>query len=297
MSDTVLGSLFGLSCAVVWSLTVLLFKGVTEKISPNIFNFTKNFIALIFLTLTILIFDRGRIESVGTLPFFYLFVSGFVGLGFADSLFLYCLKKVGAGWMAIVETAYTPFVFLFSLVLLAESISIREAVGVIIIIGALLMINLESNSDKSFADKDFAVGIAAGILSLLLVAFGVVLTKVALAEVSLFYAVEIRLIGGVLGTAMLLLLRRPHLAREIQEIKNFPSKSKLIAISLFGTYLTLLLWIGGFKYQKATITAVLNQTSTVFTLFASVIFLKEKLTKTKVVVSVLAFIGVIITIS
>lgn len=296
MSDSLIGSIFGLSCAVIWSLTVILYKGVSERLSPNIFNFTKNSIAFILLAITILVINGPELEKISSKDFYYLFISGFIGLGAADSLFLYCLKKIGAGWMAIVETAYTPFVFIFSYFLLSEDISAKEATGVFIIVGSLLLISLEERRGILVSRSDFLKGIAAGVASLALVAFGVVLTKVSLANVSLLYAVELRLLGGVLACIFLLLLRPSKLKIEFNQLTNYPSKTKLIAISIFGTYLTLILWVGGFKYQKATIVAVLNQTSTLFTLLASIVFLKEQLTPLKLLVACLAISGVIITI-
>ena len=44
--------------------------------------------------------------------------------------------------IAVVETAYTPFVFLFSLLLLGERIGLREGVGVVVIVSALVFSSL-----------------------------------------------------------------------------------------------------------------------------------------------------------
>lgn len=296
MDESLLGSLFGLSCAVVWSITVLLFKNVTRSLNPNMFNLIKNTIALMALAFTILVLDGQFFFRVARQDFLNLFFSGLIGLGIADLLFLYCLKKVGAGWTAVVETSYTPFVFLFSLVLLSESISQQEAFGAVIIVGALFFVSFEKSFDKNVSKTDFGLGIAAGIASLFLVAFGVVLTKLSLDSVPLLHAVEIRLLGGVIMPLVILLARPNRIKKDLMQVLEYPNKAKLFWISMVGTYLTLILWVAGFKFQKATITAVLNQTSTVFTLIASAMIFKEKITRTKLWISGLAIIGVIITI-
>ena len=94
MDESLLGSLFGLSCAVVWSITVLLFKNVTRSLSPNMFNLIKNTIALMALAFTILVLDGQFFFRVARQDFLNLFFSGLIGLGIADLLFLYCLKKL-----------------------------------------------------------------------------------------------------------------------------------------------------------------------------------------------------------
>lgn len=295
MSEENLGSLFAISCAVIWSLTVILYKGVTNHLGANAFNLVKNTIALVLLTLTIFLVGDYSFKAITAYDFWLLFASGVIGLGFADALFLTCLKKVGAGWMAIVETAYTPFVFILAFSFLGESITWNELIGMSVIIVSLLFMNFGLKLKRTDDYAEFRQGILAGILSLFLVAGGVVMTKYSLGRVSLLYAVEIRLLGGVLACLVILFCRK-NWRLQLKDIALYPSRSQLFWISVIGTYLTLILWVAGFKYQKASIVAVLNQTSTIFTLFASVIFLKESLSKRKLIAGVCAFCGVVVTV-
>jgi len=52
-------------------------------------------------------------------------------------------------------------------------------------------------------------------------------------------------------------------------------------VLFFGSYLSLLCWLAGFKYAQAGIAALLNQTSTVLIVLLAAIVLKQPLTKVK----------------
>jgi drug/metabolite transporter (DMT)-like permease len=61
--------------------------------------------------------------------------------------------------------------------------------------------------------------------------------------------------------------------------------------TLFGSYLSLMAWLAGFKYSQAGVAALLNQTSTVLIVLLAAVFLKERLTRVKLVAVALAFTG------
>jgi drug/metabolite transporter (DMT)-like permease len=68
----------------------------------------------------------------------------------------------------------------------------------------------------------------------------------------------------------------------------------MVPATVLGSYLSLMLWIGGMKYTLASIAAILNQSSTVFILILSVILLHERLTKRKIAATLLALAGVLL---
>ena len=66
--------------------------------------------------------------------------------------------------------------------------------------------------------------------------------------------------------------------------------------TFFGSYLSLLCWLGGFKYSQAGISALLNQTSTVLIILLAAIVLKEPLTRVKLLAVGMAFAGAAIVL-
>jgi drug/metabolite transporter (DMT)-like permease len=66
--------------------------------------------------------------------------------------------------------------------------------------------------------------------------------------------------------------------------------------SLFGTYISMMLWLAGYKYTAASIAAVLNELAAVFILLLAVIFLRESVRPRQVAGIVLALCGVVLVV-
>ena len=68
----------------------------------------------------------------------------------------------------------------------------------------------------------------------------------------------------------------------------------LLGGSFFGTYLSVILWLAGFKYTLAGRAAIYNQLSTVLISIMAVYFLKDTLTLKKKIGIFVSFVGAII---
>ena len=64
--------------------------------------------------------------------------------------------------------------------------------------------------------------------------------------------------------------------------------------SFFGTYLSVILWLAGYKYTLAGRAAIYNQLSTILISIMAVLFLKEEMTRKKKIGILLSFFGAII---
>jgi drug/metabolite transporter (DMT)-like permease len=105
------------------------------------------------------------------------------------------------------------------------------------------------------------------------------------------WAIEIRLIGAAVSLFVMLgfCRRRREVVRSIMEAKGW---KYTIPGSFLGTYIALMFWIGGMKYAPASIASALNQTSNIFIFVFAAVFLKESITRYKIIGMVLAVIGV-----
>ena len=66
----------------------------------------------------------------------------------------------------------------------------------------------------------------------------------------------------------------------------------LVGSSVFATYLGISFWIIGMGLTQASTASILNQTATIFILICARIFLKEPLTKRRVLAILIAMSGV-----
>jgi drug/metabolite transporter (DMT)-like permease len=67
----------------------------------------------------------------------------------------------------------------------------------------------------------------------------------------------------------------------------------MIIGSFLGSYLAMIVWLGGMKYTQVSTASALNQTTNIFIFIFAAIFLKEKITKQKTIGIVLAIVGAV----
>jgi drug/metabolite transporter (DMT)-like permease len=232
-----------------------------------------------------------HLPEIAAPDFARLFLSGFLGLGVADTLVFTSLNVLGAGVMAIVECLYSPFVILFSLLWLGETLSPTQELGCALVVSAVFMASITVNVQGA-PRRDVRRGVAIGITAIVLIAAGVVIAKPALGRTPLLWAIESRYFGGLLGV----LGFRPFLKGKLG--KAIPQLAPKEWFAVFGSavagYFQMILWLGGMKYAQASIAAVLNQTATIFTILLAALILHEPLTRVRIGAATLAMAGVVI---
>ena len=65
---------------------------------------------------------------------------------------------------------------------------------------------------------------------------------------------------------------------------------RLLVAALLGQGLSMVLWLGGYKFTSASVAAILNESASVFVVVLAALWLREPLGKR-------AFIGVVLTFS
>jgi len=288
-----IGELFALTCALLWASAVVLYKYVGESLSANTLNFVKNTLALCLLLPTALIIEGLTFPQLSLMEWIVLALSGYAGIAVADTLFLIALRNLGAGRMAIVMSLYSPFVVMLSIVFLGERLALWQWLGFAMVLSGILVVIYQR--DYLTVDRQLllkGVGIAIG--SIFLTASGVVAMKPILANDGFFWMVSLRMLAGLLGMCLYLLIRGQVRQTIVEVTQGQHRWAAIIAGSVFGSYLALLFWLAGFKYTDASIASVLNETANIFIVLLAWVFLKESLTKRKALGIALTFIGVII---
>src|SRR5262249_30942058 len=116
----------------------------------------------------------------------------------ADTLVFTSLNVLGAGVMAIVECMYSPFVILFSIIFLGETLTRIQELGCALVIAAVFMASVTVNV-RGVPQRDVRRGIGIGVTAILLIAAGVVIAKPALGHTPLLWAIQTRYLGGLVG--------------------------------------------------------------------------------------------------
>jgi drug/metabolite transporter (DMT)-like permease len=284
-----LGEILALASAVAWAIAVVLFRVSGRRIQPIGLNLAKNILALVLILPTLLVLGEPLLPAVplGTLGL--LLASGVLGIAISDTLFFYALNRLGASLTAIVDCFYSPFVIAMSFFMLGERLAPVQLLGAGLVVSAVLTLSKEGKIEK-LASRDLVMGVIYGILAMFFVAVGIVMVKPVLGTVSVFWATFVRIAGGAVALAVLVpfLRSRRAILAPLLDRRNWKA---LLPASFFGSYLSLILWMGGMKYAKASVASVLNQLNTIFIVIIAAIFLKERLTGWKLLAVALAFIG------
>jgi len=287
------GAAIAILCAFTWSVSIILFKKSGDQIHPILLNLCKNLLALILIIPTTLLIDGMALPHIAPTDLALLLASGFVGIGLSDAMVLRALSVIGASRIAIVECTYAPFVIFLSVTLLGEAFTMTRLVGILLVIAALLCVSFSGTRDETISRARLAAGFRWGILGLFSMAAGIVLIKPLFDRVPLFWIIGIRLGSGVVASTLvfLALRRKRDLLADLVQAER---KALIFAACFLSTYIAMILWVAGYKYNDATIAAVLNQMSTFFTVILAALVLKERLTPAKVAGTVLAVGGVLV---
>jgi len=290
-----LGQMLALGSALAWAVAVVLFRVSGRRIHPIGLNLGKNVLAMVLLVPTLLVLGESFASPVPASSVILLLVSGVLGIGVSDTLFFHALNRLGASLTAIVDCFYSPFVIALSFVMLGERLTLVQLAGAGLVVSAVLTLSKEGKIER-IDRRDLVAGIVYGILAMFFVALGIVMVKPILDDVSVFWATFVRLAGGTMSLAVLVPFLRDRRA-VLAPLLDRRNWRVLVPAAFFGSYLSLILWIGGMKYAQASVAAILNQLNTFFIVILAAIFLKERLTGWKILAVALAFVGAFLAAS
>ncbi len=296
LGPDLVGRVSALSAAMTWAVALVLFKKSGETVHPIGMNLFKNIIGTSLLAVTLVLLGESW-STLGRYPvedIYLLIISGFLGLALADTLFFYSLNLVGVSLFAIVDCTYSPIVLLVSWLLIAEKLTLVHSLGGLLILGGLLVATRHPPpADRT--RRQIIAGVLLGVLSIALMAVGIVIAKPVLETdgFPLVWATTIRLMAGTAALAAIA-AASPLRRRILSAFRPAPVWGYSVPGSVFGGYLAMTFWVGGFKYTSATIAAVLNQTSAIFAIILAAIFLKERITPRKAVAIGMAICGVVL---
>ncbi len=248
-----------LSCAVCWALAVVLFRRI-GPVDPRALNLFKNVLASLLLLITMAVTGQGFAHSRSPEDWVRLIGSGVVGLTIADTLFFAGLQRVGASVAAVTDCVYSPTVLVLSALLLGESLRAGLLLGAPLVVLGLLLVAWQSPKALLRVDRG---GVGLCLAGVVTTAMAVVIAKPALNRSDLIEATTVRLLAGA---AALVLWdgAAGTLTRGLSLLRPQPLWRVAIPATVVGTYLSMLLWLGGIKYTTASRAALLNQMGMVF---------------------------------
>jgi drug/metabolite transporter (DMT)-like permease len=284
------GEVIALLCALTWATAVILFKKSGEAVHPIGLNLFKDVLAAALFLPTIWLTGGQLLRDVPMAEYGLLLLSGAIGIGLADTVYFMSLNALGAGLMSIIGCLYSPFIITLSMLWLDESLTWWQLVGASAIVSAVL-ISTRRNHGVKLDRRTLIKGVALGVLAQAANACGIVMIKPLLDRSPLLWVTEVRLIGGVTVLLVVLMLHRSR-GQILRSIRARQRWVYTLTGSFVGGYLAMVSWLAGMKYTLASIASALNQTSSIFMFIFAAIFLKEPVTKQRLIGIALAVAGV-----
>ncbi|MBY6205239.1 DMT family transporter [Halomonas denitrificans] len=290
-----MGEFFSVACAAVWAMAVVLFRRSGETLPAFELNLFKNLLGVALLIPTVLLTEGLTLPTYSAAEWGLVAVSGVIGIAIADTWYLRALNLMGAARTGVTASLYSPFVILLSILFLGETLAPWQMAGFVLVLAGILLVTWRTNRmDVSL--RALRLGVAFGAGSVLLMATGVVMVKPVLEGDDFFWTVLLRLAAGTV--AMLALVAATGSAGRVMARYREPQPWRTIVVASFlGTYLSMILWLAGYRLTDASVASVLNETAAAFIVLFSWWVLKEELSPRRIFGVLLTFAGVSVIVS
>jgi len=287
ISGNIIGIAAALGSAASWSVGALLFSRLGESLSSFAMMLVKGGISIVLLGFLAVLL--GGYSEIGAQAYFYLALSGLLGIALADTFFFSALKEIGPRALVLLMTIGQVFTVILAVILLGERLPLNGWIGIAMIISGITIGMLSGASGKG---RSSSKGIVFGLISVISMSVSVILVKKGLEGTPTVYATFIRMLAGTLGMFLMGIVT----GRLKTWVTPFRDRSLIwkfflaVCVITFGGF-----WLSivAFKYTSVAVANSLISTEPIFIIPLSVIFLKEKLTSRAVAGAVIATAGVI----
>ena len=287
-----LGEFLSLSCAMLWAFAVIFYKRAGDHFNAYEMNLFKSTFVLILMLPTVLITEGFAIPQFSMNQFGLIFISGFVGIMLADMFYLRALQLIGASLTGITGSLYSPFVVGLSLLFLGEVLQFWQYIGMILVLLGVVLVGYRKKSINS--DHPPIKGFIYAALAVFFTALGIVVIKPVSQDLPFFWIILIRSFGGFITMYLYGFLCNKSLS--ILHVINAKGGRWLILGAFIGQYLSMMVWVAGYKYTTASVASILNETASIFILILSWLMLGEKLTRRKCFGVLITVTGVIMVL-
>jgi drug/metabolite transporter (DMT)-like permease len=288
-----LGEFLSIAAAATWALGVILYRKLGADLPPLLLNLLKNAIVLGLMVPTVLVMHGLGWPALSPGEVGIVLLSGALGIALADTLYFRALNHLGAGPMGIIGNLFSPFVIALAFLFLGERLSLPQLLGFVLVMGGVGVVHGVVRADPTIPTARRRLGVLEGMAAVFLNAVGVVMVKTLLEDGPFFWISALRLVGGL--SAMLLIWPWLSAHFRMPPGRAIPWPTLLLA-AFVGQYVSMLCWLGGYRYIDASVASVLNETAAIFILLFAALLLGEKFTRRKLLGVALTFSGVAVIV-
>ncbi len=285
------GEIFAVLAALVWSFCVILMRVAGFQVPPVPLTVFKGGTATIFFVIAIPLVGESFFPSLSACNYLRLTVSAILGITIADTLYAAALNRLGASLQALAGVMYSPSMVAVGFLLFGEMLGRWELLGGVLVVSGVA-VGMRKTEDVH-SERDLVVGIIMAVSSHLIMAFGILMVRDVIREHSVVWLSAYRFLVATVVLIAVASIRLP--IREVfLGFRRRDIWKIMIPMSFLGPFMGTMFWTAGFKHTTAGRAAIYNQLSTVFIIILAVLFLRERLTKRKILGVLLAVCGAIL---
>jgi drug/metabolite transporter (DMT)-like permease len=282
-----IGEAMALGSAAAWAVGVILARQLGVHLPPLTLNLLKNGLVLCVLAPVALLLYAGAWPVMPVRDMLIVLASGVIGIALADTLYFRALNELGAGRMGVIGNLYSPLVLLLGFVFLDERLGGMQWLGFALVAGGVLLVSIPARGQAARPQHTLR-GILLGLLAIALMAVAIVMVKRTLETQPLLWVTLLRLCGAMAG--LLFLASLPSMRQRMRFVPRDVAWHRLVLAALVGQGLSMVLWLGGYKFTSASVAAILNESASVFLVVLAALWLREPMGHR-------AFVGVLLTFS
>lgn len=290
-----IGEFAALGAAISWAVAPLFYRNAladTNPVSANIVRCVTN-----GLVLTVLLVASGTVGVLASLPKWVILVaivSGVIGLGVGDTLYMLGLKTIGVSRAVPLASTYPLFSLLWAVLFLNQPLSFMTLTGAAIILLGICLLSKKNAQSTDAKGKKLLTGVLASLA-----------TAVAWsASLTLMDAVFASGISGLDANYAIVTVRIASLAVMLTAFSPLIDRNRnflkitwktLITLCVGGLVANGLGWLlinYSFFYIPETQAIPISSTSPLFAALAGFLFFKEKATWFSIVGAVAVVAGI-----
>ncbi len=291
--NSYIGEIAAIATAFCWAGNAMFFENAGRKVGSLSVNYIRLFFGLFFLSIYTYL-TRGMIlplDASGHV-WFWLFISGIVGVVIGDLLLFEAFVILGARISMLIMSLVPPITAILGWFILGEKMTLIEIFGMLITITGISIVILErDDGEKKVKLSHPFLGILLAFGGAVGQGTGLILSKYGVGDYNAFAATQIRLIAGVIGFTIIY----SFMNKWKQLFKAFSDKKSIAQISagsFLGPFIGISLSLIAVQKAKVGIASTLISVSPLIIILFSLIFKKEKTSWKEILGAIVAVFGV-----
>ena len=293
------GEIAALLTAVFWMITSLSFESAGKKVGSLSVNLIRLVVGFLIYGV-VNYFRRGLFLPLdaGTERWMWLSLSGLVGFVMGDLLLFQAYVVVGARISMLIMALAPPITAFAGWIILGEVLSPMNWVGMLVTLSGISIVILKR--EKKELDSTKRRKITAGYsLKGILLAFGgavgqgvgLVLSKKGMGQYDAFAASQIRVITGMIGFAIIILITRRY-GNVWKAMHHKPAMKSIALGSFFGPFLGVSFSLLAVQHIQAGIAATIMSIVPVLIIPPAIFLFHEKVNWKEIIGAAITVSGV-----